>query len=171
MHSSARTVPAVSTTPAISRSAGQPSVIGTVPPLAPAARRATSRLVSMHAGIPVDRSVAGTLTGHGADEAEAAGAEGDAADPFEAAGSSQGPDSAGRPAEADDLAVLARLTPREREVAVCVGRGLNVHEIATELGRARTTVISHRRALIRKIGCRDALGIARFTYRTGLAEP
>ena len=69
-----------------------------------------------------------------------------------------------------DRAVLAGLTPREAEVAELVGNGLNVGEIAASLGREKTTVISHRRSLLRKIGCRDALGIARFAYRTGLAE-
>ncbi len=69
-----------------------------------------------------------------------------------------------------DRAVLAGLTPREAEVAELVGNGLNVGEIAASLGREKTTVISHRRSLLRKIGCRDALGIARFAYRTGLSE-
>lgn len=70
-----------------------------------------------------------------------------------------------------DRAVLASLTPRETEVAELVGSGANVGEIAANLGREKTTVISHRRSLLRKIGCRDALGIARFAYRTGLATP
>ena len=69
-----------------------------------------------------------------------------------------------------DRTVLAGLTRREAEVAELVGKGLNVGEIAAALGREKTTVISHRRSLLRKIGCRDALGIARFAYRTGLAE-
>ena len=70
-----------------------------------------------------------------------------------------------------DRRVLASLTPREAEVAELVGSGSNVGEIAATLGREKTTVISHRRSLLRKIGCREALGIARFAYRTGLATP
>jgi DNA-binding CsgD family transcriptional regulator len=74
-------------------------------------------------------------------------------------------------ATAHDRTVLAGLTKRESEVAELVGQGLNVEEIAARLGREKTTVISHRRSLLRKIGCRDALGIARFAYRTGIAIP
>lgn len=70
-----------------------------------------------------------------------------------------------------DRRVLASLTRREAEVAEFVGRGLNVEQIAERLRREKTTVISHRRSLLRKIGCRDALGIARFAYRVGLATP
>ena len=70
-----------------------------------------------------------------------------------------------------DRRVLAGLTRRETEVAEFVGRGLNVEEIAERLKREKTTVISHRRSLLRKIGCRDALGIARFAYRVGLTTP
>ncbi len=70
-----------------------------------------------------------------------------------------------------DRRVLAGLTRREAEVAEFVGRGLNVEQIAERLRREKTTVISHRRSLLRKIGCRDALGIARFAYRVGLATP
>ncbi len=70
-----------------------------------------------------------------------------------------------------DRRVLAGLTRRESEIAQFVGQGLNVEEIAERLRREKTTVISHRRSLLRKIGCRDALGIARFAYRVGLATP
>lgn len=70
-----------------------------------------------------------------------------------------------------DRRVLAGLTRRESEIARFVGQGLNVEEIAERLRREKTTVISHRRSLLRKIGCRDALGIARFAYRVGLATP
>lgn len=80
-------------------------------------------------------------------------------------------DHVASPTADHDRTVLARLTPREAEVARYVGEGLNVEEIAVRLRREKTTIISHRRSLLRKIGCRNALGIARFAYRVGLTTP
>ena len=61
----------------------------------------------------------------------------------------------------DDLALLlARLTPAERKVALCVGRGMVNDAIAAELGISRHTVRSHLRNIFEKL---------RVTNRTQLA--
>lgn len=91
--------------------------------------------------------------------------------PVAAAANDSSTDPFGSLATDHDRRVLAGLTRRESEIARFVGQGLNVEEIAERLRREKTTVISHRRSLLRKIGCRDALGIARFAYRVGLATP
>lgn len=51
---------------------------------------------------------------------------------------------------------VARLTPREAEIAVYLGRGLPVGRIATLVGSSPNTVAVHRDNLRRKLGCRDS---------------
>jgi len=47
------------------------------------------------------------------------------------------------------------ITVREREVLACVGRGLSSREIARELGLAPSTVDTHVRAAMAKLGARS----------------
>ncbi len=49
-------------------------------------------------------------------------------------------------------ALLARLTPREREVCECVARGLRSKQIADELHAAVKTVNVHRSRMMAKLG-------------------
>ena len=65
----------------------------------------------------------------------------------------------------EDLAArVGRLTPRERDVLKLMVRGRNNREIAAELGIAYTTVRSHVRAVIEKLGARSRLdAVARVT--------
>lgn len=63
--------------------------------------------------------------------------------------------------EAVDLAVLARLTPREREVLALVGEGLTNAELAARLHVAETTVKTHVSSLLTKLECRDRIALVR----------
>ncbi|MFJ6217308.1 response regulator [Streptomyces sp. NPDC092296] len=54
-----------------------------------------------------------------------------------------------------DLAVLATLTPREREVLACLGDGLSNAEIAAHLRMAETTVKTHVSRVLGKLDLRS----------------
>ena len=79
---------------------------------------------------------------------------------------------------ADRLAVdtsvaarLDRLTEREREVLIAVGRGLNNSEIAADLYIGAATVKSHVSSILTKLGLRDRAQGVVFAYESGLIEP
>jgi len=65
---------------------------------------------------------------------------------------------------------LARLTPREREVADCLVRGLRSKEIAAELGTAVKTVNVHRAQVMKKLGIRSIAELVRLVERSGAAR-
>jgi len=53
-----------------------------------------------------------------------------------------------------------RLTPREREVALLVGRGMTSGRIASELALSRRTVETHLRNILRKLGLSSSAQLA-----------
>ncbi|AAT88835.1 two-component system, regulatory protein [Leifsonia xyli subsp. xyli str. CTCB07] len=61
-----------------------------------------------------------------------------------------------------------QLTPRERETAALVGRGLTNAEICVELVIALGTVKSHLSSLQLKLGVRNRVEIAAWAWRNGL---
>jgi FixJ family two-component response regulator len=68
----------------------------------------------------------------------------------------------------DDAVVrLAKLTKREREVALLVVRGLPNKEIATRLGISHRTVEIHRCNVMRKVSARNVLELARVVGEGG----
>jgi len=65
---------------------------------------------------------------------------------------------------------LAPLSPREREMALLVARGLSNVEIATEAYLSEATVKSHVRAVLQKLGMRNRVQIVVFAYENGLVQ-
>lgn len=63
-----------------------------------------------------------------------------------------------------------QLTPREREVLVLVARGMMNKQIADRLGIGLTTVISHRRNIIRKLGIRSVSGLTMYAVMRGYVD-
>jgi len=68
-------------------------------------------------------------------------------------------------------AVLDVLTPAERKILTCVGKGLSNEEIAAELFVADTTVRTHIRHILDKLHLRDRVQAVILAYDTGLVQP
>jgi DNA-binding NarL/FixJ family response regulator len=73
-----------------------------------------------------------------------------------------------------DLANTSRLdelTPRERETLALVARGLSNREIAATLVVEESTIRTHVKRILMKLGLRDRIQIVIFAYETGLTQP
>jgi DNA-binding NarL/FixJ family response regulator len=66
---------------------------------------------------------------------------------------------------------LARLTERETEVLLLLGRGLSNLEIAREFTVSETTVKTHVSNVLTKLALRDRVQAVIFTYESGLLTP
>jgi NarL family two-component system response regulator LiaR len=66
---------------------------------------------------------------------------------------------------------LDRLTPREREVLVLIGRGFPNKRIARELAVAEKTVKTHVGHVLAKLGVTDRTQAAVVAVRAGLVDP
>lgn len=73
-------------------------------------------------------------------------------------------------ASARDAALLATLTPREREVLEHAARGLHAREIAAALGISPRTVEVHKAHIMSKLGVRNVAEMVRFALAGG-GEP
>jgi DNA-binding NarL/FixJ family response regulator len=73
--------------------------------------------------------------------------------------------------ELADQAKLDALTPREQEVLLLVARGLSNQEIAAALAVEASTIRTHVKRVLMKLGLRDRIQAVIFAYETGLNRP
>ena len=72
---------------------------------------------------------------------------------------------------AADTAALGKLTPRERDILVCVAKGLSNKHIARDLEVAESTVKIHVQSILKKLHLNSRVQAAVFAVEHGVARP
>ena len=70
----------------------------------------------------------------------------------------------------DNIGHQAALTHREREILRLAGEDYSTKEIAGSLSISFSTVETHRKKIIRKMGVRSLIGALDIAYKRGLLE-
>ena len=70
-----------------------------------------------------------------------------------------------------DQALIGELTNREQEVLTLIARGLSNREIAAALMVEESTVRTHVKRILMKLGLRDRIQAVIFAYETGINRP
>jgi len=73
--------------------------------------------------------------------------------------------------KSEAVALVDRMTPREREVFDALVDGRPASNIAEALGISRRTVQAHRSAISRKLETSNLADFARLAIRAGAASP
>lgn len=68
------------------------------------------------------------------------------------------------------LSKIETLSLREQQILRMIGRGLSRIEIADQVSRSPKTIDNHRASIMKKLGIRSSVGLARFAIREGLTE-
>ena len=63
------------------------------------------------------------------------------------------------------------MSPREIEVLVLIAKGFMNKEIADRLGISLTTVISHRKNIVEKLGIKSVSGLPIYAVMNGSVSP
>ncbi|MFK7972546.1 MAG: LuxR C-terminal-related transcriptional regulator [Bacteroidia bacterium] len=66
--------------------------------------------------------------------------------------------------------ILKNLTFREKEILGLVAREMANQEIAEKLKISKRTVETHRKNIMRKLGVKNSVGLAKFAYRFGITD-
>lgn len=69
------------------------------------------------------------------------------------------------------VGVRPRLTPRELELLPLLARGMRLKDAATKLAVSYKTADAHRTRLLKKLGVRDRVELARYAIREGIIDP
>ena len=66
---------------------------------------------------------------------------------------------------------VVKLSRREAELLPLLARGLSLRDAANHMSVSYKTAESYRTTLLRKVGARDRVELARFAIRNGIVEP
>ena len=72
---------------------------------------------------------------------------------------------------AEQLSLIDRLTPRERDVVLHIARGYTYRESAAKLGMKVKTLETHMSHIFEKLGVATRAELSFLAYETGMVDP